>query len=43
MRYNTVKTTRDLNGNRHYKPSMVPNIPIKDTDIFIYPIYWSMN
>ena len=39
MRYETVKIRRDLNGVRHYASSMVPNIPIKDTDIFVYPLY----
>ena len=39
MRYETVKIKKDLNGIRHYASSMVPNIPIKDTDIFVYPLY----
>ena len=39
MRYETVKIKRDLNGVRHFSPSYVPNIPIKDTDIFVYPLY----
>tara|TARA_R100000008_G_scaffold83012_1_gene67910 strand:+ start:984 stop:1277 length:294 start_codon:yes stop_codon:yes gene_type:complete len=39
MRYNGVRTKIDLNGKRSLKPSMVPNIPIKDTDIFLYPIF----
>tara|TARA_Y100000593_G_scaffold55696_1_gene104126 strand:- start:4888 stop:5181 length:294 start_codon:yes stop_codon:yes gene_type:complete len=39
MRYKGVKTKIDLNGKRILKPSVVPNIPIKDTDIFLYPIF----
>tara|TARA_B100000131_G_scaffold252941_1_gene246907 strand:+ start:1484 stop:1777 length:294 start_codon:yes stop_codon:yes gene_type:complete len=39
MRYNNVERKRDKNGNRYLTPSSVPNIPIKDTDIFIYPIF----
>jgi len=39
MRYRTVKIKKDLNGIRHYTPSVVPNVPIKDTDIFVYPLY----
>ena len=39
MRYRTVKIRKDLNGVRHFSPSYVPNIPIKDTDIFVYPLY----
>ena len=39
MRYKGVKSKKDLNGNRIFSPSMVPNIPIKDTDVFLYPIF----
>ena len=39
MRYNNVKTNIDVNGVRYYSPTMVPNIPIKDSDIFIYPVF----
>ena len=39
MRYETVKIRKDLNGVRYFSTSYVPNIPIKDTDIFIYPLY----
>tara|TARA_B100000214_G_scaffold353732_1_gene310000 strand:+ start:615 stop:893 length:279 start_codon:yes stop_codon:yes gene_type:complete len=37
MRYRKVKTAKDNNGVRYYKPSIVSNIPLKDTDIFINP------
>ncbi len=39
MRYNNLKIKKDINGVRHYSPSIVPNIPIKDTDIFVYPVF----
>ena len=38
MRYDSVKKRRDKNGNRYLVPSTVPNIPIKDSDVFVYPI-----
>ena len=34
---NTIR--KDKNNIRYYKPRIIPNIPIKDTDIFVYPIY----
>ena len=39
MRYrnNLVKKAKD--NKRYYKPTIVPNIPIKDSDIFVYPLY----
>tara|TARA_R100001377_G_C3145087_1_gene94153 strand:+ start:31 stop:324 length:294 start_codon:yes stop_codon:yes gene_type:complete len=39
MRYrnNLIKKSKD--GKRYYKPTIVPNIPIKDTDIFVFPIF----
>ena len=39
MRYKTAKQKRDKNRNRYFVPTTVPNIPIKDSDIFVYPIY----
>ena len=39
MRYKTAKVRRDKDGIRYYKPTIVPNVPIKDSDIFVYPIY----
>ena len=39
MRYKNTKLGRDKNGVRFYKPTIVPNIPIKDSDIFVYPVY----
>jgi len=39
MRYKGNIVKRDKDNNRYYKPRIIPNIPIKDTDIFVYPIY----
>ena len=39
MRYNNAQIKKDKDGKRYYKPTIVPNIPIKDSDIFVYPIY----
>ena len=39
MRYDSAKIRRDKNGTRYYKPTIVPNVPIKDSDIFVYPVY----
>ena len=39
MIYDTPKVKKDKNGTRYYKPTVVPNVPIKDSDIFVYPIY----
>ena len=39
MRYKNTKLGRDKNGVRFYKPTIVPNIPIKDSDIFVYPVF----
>ena len=39
MRYNNAKIKKDKDGNRYYKPTIVPNIPIKDSDIFVYPVF----
>ena len=39
MRYKGNTIRKDKNNIRYYKPRIIPNIPIKDTDIFAYPIY----
>ena len=39
MRYNNVQIKKDRDGKRYYRPTIVPNIPIKDSDIFVYPVY----
>jgi len=37
MRYDNAKILRDKEGTRYYRPTIVPNIPLRDTDIFIVP------
>ena len=37
MRYRNTKIFRDKNGKRYYRPNIVPNIPLRDSDLFIYP------
>tara|TARA_B100001113_G_scaffold34490_1_gene24504 strand:- start:4878 stop:5156 length:279 start_codon:yes stop_codon:yes gene_type:complete len=37
MRYNRAIIKKDKNNVRYYKPSIIPNIPIKDGDKFIKP------
>jgi len=39
MRYRNARIEKDKNNVRYYRPTIVPNIPIKDSDIFAYPIY----
>ena len=39
MRYRNNIIKKDRNNIRYYKPRIIPNIPIKDSDIFVYPIY----
>ena len=39
MRYKNNIIKKDRNNIRYYKPRIVPNIPRKDTDIFIFPLY----
>ncbi len=34
-KYTKIKLSRD--GNRVFKPTLYPKIPIRDSDIFIYP------
>ena len=36
-RYSNTKVKRDKSGIRVYKTTYYPDIPIKDTDQFIYP------
>ena len=38
MRYNNTQIDIDKDGKRYYKPTIVPNIPLKDSDIFILPV-----
>lgn len=37
MRYKNTKIVRDKSGTRYYRPTIVPNIPLSDNDLFIYP------
>ena len=37
MRYRKVETVKDSNGVRYYKPTIISNIPLKDSDIFVNP------
>ena len=39
MRYKNNIIKKDKNNVRYYTPRIIPNVPIKDTDIFIYPLY----
>ena len=39
MIYKNNIIKKDKNNVRYYKPRIIPNVPIKDTDIFIYPLY----
>ena len=39
MRYKNSIVKKSKDGVRYYKPTIVPNIPIKDSDIFIFPVY----
>jgi len=36
-RYNNTKVKISRDGKRVFKPTIYPRIPIKDSDIFIYP------
>ena len=36
-RYNNTKIKRNKEGKRVLKPTIYPRIPIKDSDVFIYP------
>ena len=37
MRYTTVTILKDKDGKRYYKPIIVKEIPLKDSDLYIYP------
>jgi|TARA_R100000030_G_scaffold31429_1_gene23063 hypothetical protein len=39
MRYKNAQIRKDKNGVRFFRPTVVPNIPIKDSDIFVYPVF----
>ena len=39
MRYSNAIIRKDNNNKRYYRPSIIPNIPIKDSDIFMFPIF----
>jgi|TARA_B100001094_G_scaffold258450_1_gene258254 hypothetical protein len=39
MRYRNARIEKDKDNTRYYRPTIVPNIPIKDSDIFVYPVY----
>ena len=36
-RYKYTKMTKNKEGRRVFRPTMYPSIPIRDSDIFIYP------
>ena len=36
-RYRNTPVLKDKDGNRYYQPTIIKNIPIKDSDIFVYP------
>ena len=38
-RYKNAVISKDKNGVRYYKPTMVKSIPLKDSDKFVYPVY----
>ena len=38
MRYKKAVLKKDKDGNRYYAPTIVKNIPISDSDQFIFPI-----
>ena len=37
MRYNNITILKDKDGNRYYKPILVEEIPLRDSDIYINP------
>ena len=39
MRYSNTQIKKDKDNKRYYRPTIVPNIPLKDSDIFVYPTY----
>ena len=38
-RYKNAVISKDKNGVRYYKSTMVKSIPLKDSDKFVYPVY----
>jgi|TARA_B100000287_G_scaffold267211_1_gene251342 hypothetical protein len=38
MRYDSISIKKDKDGTRYYSPSLIPNIPLKDSDKFVFPI-----
>ena len=39
MRYRNNIIKKDRDNVRYFKPRIIPNVPIKDSDIFVYPVY----
>ena len=39
MRYRNNIIKKDKDNVRYFKPRIIPNVPIKDSDIFVYPVY----
>ena len=37
MRYKFTKVLKDGSGKRYYRPTLVSNIPLRDSDVFINP------
>jgi len=37
MRYKNTLIFRDKNLKRYYRPTIVPNIPLSDSDVYVYP------
>jgi hypothetical protein len=38
-RYRFTRIKKSKSGKRVFKPTMYPKIPLRDTDIFIYPVF----
>ncbi len=37
MRYKNAPVVRDKNRKRYYRPTIIPNIPLSDSDVYVYP------
>tara|TARA_R100000005_G_C4976351_1_gene187620 strand:+ start:33 stop:311 length:279 start_codon:yes stop_codon:yes gene_type:complete len=37
MRYKNASVVRDKNRKRYYRPTIIPNIPLSDSDVYVYP------
>lgn len=37
MRYKNTLIFKDKNLKRYYRPTIVPNIPLSDSDVYVYP------